>query len=314
MPTGACGINCDVCRLNLLGVCSTCGPGKSQEAQKKIAAQQRILSAPCPILACASDNRVDYCPRDCDQFPCDEFRAGPYPFSLAYLNMQERCRRDFPPAKTPSGDIVKVPTKYWEDLKRRDVASLCENALAGNYPPRGLLLPFLREYVLVDMQKHCLRRLSGGHWERIDHPLVELLCLVYLLNVGPDSLGQEMVGVQELKSAHFFQGPHELKVRSLLERYGNDLDGFKRAAERLGSEVLGLADAAYKVSAFPKVPIYYLFWKGDQEFKSRLSILFDRSIEHHLAADAIWGLVNLVSDALLMGDQTERGQEREKPY
>lgn len=314
MPTGACGINCDVCRLNLLGICSTCGPGKSQEAQKKIAAQQRILSAPCPILACASDNRVDYCPRDCDRFPCDEFRAGPYPFSQAYLNMQERRRRDFPPAKTPPGDIVKVPTKYWEDLKRRDVASLCENALAGNYPPRGLLLPFLREYVLVDTQKHCLRGLSGGHWERIDHPLVELLCLVYLLNVGPEPLSQEMVGVQELKSAHFFRGPHELKVRPLLERYGNDLDGFKRAAERLGSEVLNLADAAYKVSAFPKVPIYYLFWKGDQEFKSRLSILFDRSIEHHLAADAIWGLVNLVSDALLMGDQTERGQEREKPY
>lgn len=313
MPTGACGINCDVCRLNLLGICSTCGPGKSQEAQKKIAAQLRILSAPCPILACASDNRVDYCPRDCDRFPCDEFRSRTYPFSQAYLNMQERRRRDFPPAKTPSGDIVKVPTKYWEDLKRRDVAILCENALAGNYPPRGLLLPFLREYVLVDTQKHCLRRLSGGHWERIDHPLVELLCLVYLLNVGPEPLSQEMVGVQELKSAHFFQGPHELKVRPLLERYGNDLNGFKRAAERLGSEVLDLADASYKVSAFPKVPIYYLFWKGDQEFKSRLSILFDRSIEHHLAADAIWGLVNLVSDTLLMGDQMETGQERGKP-
>lgn len=314
MPTGACGINCDVCRLNLLGICSTCGPGKSQEAQKKIAAQLRILSATCPILACASDNRVDYCPKDCDRFPCDAFRAGPYPFSQTYLNMQERRRRDFPPAKTPSGDIVKVPTKYWEDLKRRDIASLCENALARNYPPRGLLLPFLREHVLVDTQKHCIRGLSDGHWERINHPLLELLCLVYLLNVGPEPLSQEMVGVQELKSAHFFQGPHELEVRPLLERYGNDLDGFKRAAERLGSEVLDLADAAYKVSAFPKVPIYYLFWKGDQEFKSRLSILFDRSIEHHLAADAIWGLVNLVSDALLKGDQTERGQEREKPY
>ena len=30
-----------------------------------------------------------------------------------------------------------------------------------------------------------------------------------------------------------------------------------------------------------------------------LSILFDRSIESHLSADAIWGLVNLVSKELL---------------
>ena len=99
MPTGACGINCDVCRLNLLTICSTCGPGKSQEAQRKIAAQEKILGAPCPILACAFNHGVDYCPRDCDRFPCDQFEAGPYPFSQAYLNMQERRRKESPRAK-----------------------------------------------------------------------------------------------------------------------------------------------------------------------------------------------------------------------
>ena len=40
MPTGACGINCDVCKLQLLGLCSTCGSGRSQEAQRKLAAQK----------------------------------------------------------------------------------------------------------------------------------------------------------------------------------------------------------------------------------------------------------------------------------
>ena len=207
-----------------------------------------------------------------------------------------------PPAQIPCSDIVKVPINYWEDLERRDVASLCDKALARNYPPKGLLLPSLGDNILVNKQKRCICRLSGGHWKHVDHPLLELFCLVYLLNVGPEPLTQDLVSVQELKCFHFFRGSHELKVRPLLERYGNDLDGFKKAAERLGSEELDLADAAYKVLAFPKVPLYYLLWMGDQEFKSRLSILFDRSIEHHLSADAIWGLVNLVSDALLIGD------------
>lgn len=57
MPTGACGINCDTCRLNLLGICTTCGSGTSAEAQRKMAAQQRLLGAPCPILDCAAINR-----------------------------------------------------------------------------------------------------------------------------------------------------------------------------------------------------------------------------------------------------------------
>jgi len=303
MPTAACGINCDVCRLNLLGVCSTCGSGISQEAQDKIAAQQRILGAPCPILACAIENRVEYCPRDCDRFPCHEFKEGPYPFSQGYLNMQERRRNQDPPSKTPSGDRVKVPPEYWEELAQRDADTLCENALARNFPPAGLLLPFLDEYLLVDRQNRCLRRQSRDDWERIDHPLLELVCLLYLLNAGPEPIREKMVSVQELKTGHFFRGPHELKIQPLLERYGNDLDGFKRAAEGLGGEILDLADAAYKLLAFPKVPLYYLLWKGDEEFKPRCSILFDRSIEDHLAADAIWGLVNLVSNSLLMGDK-----------
>ena len=302
MSTGACGINCDVCRLRLLAICSTCGPGKSHEAQKKIAAQKKLLGAPCPILGCAADNSVDFCPRDCDRFPCDKFRAGPYPFSQAFLDMQERRRKETPPAKTPSGDMIKVPGEYWEELKRRNLTILCGNTLARTRPPDGLVVPFLGNDILVDREQGRICRLRNDCWESIGNPLLELVVLVYLLNAGPEPLSQEMVSVHELKDAHFFQGPHELRVQPLVERYGNDLDSFKRASERLGGEAMDLADAAYKFSAFPKVPIYYLLWKGDEEFKPRISILFDRSIGPHLPADAIWGLVNLVSNALLTGE------------
>ena len=33
MPTGACGIDCNTCRLNVQGRCSTCGSGTSPEAE-----------------------------------------------------------------------------------------------------------------------------------------------------------------------------------------------------------------------------------------------------------------------------------------
>ena len=86
-----------------------------------------------------------------------------------------------------------------------------------------------------------------------------------------------------------------------MERYGKDLTGFKKVSERLGGEFLEMADAAYKFVPLPKIPLYYLLWEGDDEFQPHLSILFDRSIERHLSADAIWGLVNLVSGRLLTG-------------
>jgi hypothetical protein len=301
MPTAACGINCDVCKLHLLGVCSTCGSGTSEEGLRKRAAQERLFGAACPVLECAVRHQVEYCTRDCDRFPCDRFSDGPYPYSRGFLNMQERRRNEKQGIKSPSGLLVDVPVEHWEDLGRRDMEEVCRNASAILHPPLGVLLPFLKEYLLIDpVHRHIQRQVHGG-WERMDHSLLELLCLAHLLTAGPESLVHEIIGVNELKSAHFFRGPHELNVESLIERYGKDIAGFQRAAEAIGGEGTDMADASYVFTAFPKVPVYYLLWEGDDEFEPRLSVLFDRSVEHHLTADSIWGLVNLLSEMLLKG-------------
>ena len=117
MPTGACGVNCDVCYLNRIDVCSSCGPGISHEAAAKIEAQKRLFGHPCPVLACAQMNGVAYCLKDCLNFPCENFKTGPYPYSDGFLQMQERRRKQKPPAKTPSGENLEVPPLFWDDLR-----------------------------------------------------------------------------------------------------------------------------------------------------------------------------------------------------
>ena len=200
----------------------------------------------------------------------------------------------------PKNDIIKVPPRYWDDFKKMEMKRVCERSLAISHDSGGLGILFLNQDILVDIEDRCLRRIYPDRSEKIDNPLLELVVLVYLLNVTPDLISREMISVSDLKDAHFFQGPHTLKTGSVLKRFGRDLGGFKKAAESLNGEFLDLADAAYKFSPLPKVPLYYLLWEGDDEFEPHLSILFDRSIERHLSADAIWGLVNLVSNELLM--------------
>jgi hypothetical protein len=92
--TGACGVNCLACRLATTGVCSPCGPGTSDLAAKKLAAQLRLVGGYCPILKCASDRRIAFCLRDCDQFPCRHFQDREYPFSNGFLEMQARRRKE----------------------------------------------------------------------------------------------------------------------------------------------------------------------------------------------------------------------------
>ena len=213
--------------------------------------------------------------------------------------MQSKKRQQTSPQRTPKGEIIQVPPEHWDELQKRSVEQICQDSLVSPHPPEGFWFRFLSDDVLVDTQKRRIYQIAADTRETIDHPLMELVILVYLLDVTPVLLAQDMISVKDLKDAHFFQGPHALKTGPVLERYGNDLAGFRAAAESLDGEPLDLADAAYKLSPLPKIPLYYLLWEGDEDFKPHLSILFDRSIEHHLSADAIWGLVILVSNAVL---------------
>ena len=197
------------------------------------------------------------------------------------------------------GEEILVSPQHWADLKAEDMNKLCDRSLAVESPPNGLVLSLLGREILVDRDEACLKSRKAGSWVKVEDPLMELLLLVYLLKAGPDSLQNELISVQELKVSHFFHGPHELRLGPLLTRYGQDPKGFKEAAETLGGEALDLADVSYSIPALPKVPLYYLLWEGDDEFEPRVSVLFDRSVENHLSGDAIWGLVNLVSEALV---------------
>jgi hypothetical protein len=302
MPTGACGIDCDVCQLRLTGVCSTCGPGTSAEAQRKLEAQQRILGSPCPILACARMNHIDFCLRDCPKFPCDHFSAGPYPFSRGFLAMQERRRQLPPQPYAPDGSHVAVAEQYWDRLRNQDLGVLCHRTGFAAPAEGQLVFRFLNTDMMVDVRQGCLKRTMGGRWQLTEDRLLELATVLYLINVQDVyPLGREIVGPKDLKEGHFFQGPHELKIAPLLERYGKDTGSFRDAAQRLEGEAVDMADAAFRLKPFPRIHLYYLLWEGDDEFPPRISVLFDRSIENVLAADAIWGLVTRVSTALLLG-------------
>ncbi|MGD8756567.1 MAG: DUF3786 domain-containing protein, partial [Desulfobacterales bacterium] len=197
---------------------------------------------------------------------------------------------------------VEVPPHFWDGLQNKNLNTLCNWTLFRLASAKQMVFQFLNEEVLVDVAERCLKRASGSGWERTDDPLLELVTLLYLNNVKQlYPLGREIVGVKDLKEAHFFQGPHVLQTDPLLQRYGQDIRGFEEAARFLDGRSMDMADAAYELFPFPRVPLYFLFWKGDAEFEPRISVLFDRSIEALFSADAIWGLVGRVSTALLQG-------------
>ena len=216
--------------------------------------------------------------------------------------MQEQRRKEHPAAYAPDGSHLKVAAEYWERLSARDPLQLVALTQFQPAPENGLVFRFLNREVLVDPKARCLRFWCGAGWDKTDDPLLELATVLYLITVKDVyPLGRDIVGPKDLNEGHFFQGPHEFKIAPLVERFCTDVQGLRQAAEALRGEPVDMADAAYRLKPFPRVHLYYLFWEGDEEFPPRMSVLCERSIEETLAADAIWGLVNRVSTALLTG-------------
>ena len=94
-------------------------------------------------------------------------------------------------AITPTGEIIKVPTDYWDKLKKRNIDELCKLSLAHVYPPEGLLLHFLNKDILLDMENRSIHCLNVNKREKIENPFLELIILVYLLNVSSDNPCQD---------------------------------------------------------------------------------------------------------------------------
>jgi hypothetical protein len=301
MATGACGINCDVCQLNLLGQCSSCGPGRSDLAAGKSSAQKRVFGHPCAILECARLNHIDYCPRDCPSFPCDNFTGSTYPYGEGFLDMQRRRRCQGPPAVDPAGRPIEISSVLWDTLCRRDLGQVANFTLCDIDTELGhLRFRFLNRDILVDAQRRCLMERRDQSWEKLALPLLELTVVEYFSQVERLSpIGRGMVSTDDLKDAHYFSGQNRLKKASLLARYSDDPNGFAYAGRWLGGRPEKMADVAFRLDPFPRIPVYYLLWLGDREFSPRISILFDRSIENILSSPAIWSLVTLCTYYLL---------------
>lgn len=296
--TGACGINCQACRLSVLGACTRCGAGTSRAGERKLATQRRILGAPCPILECAAARGVDYCLRDCDEFPCDRFELQEYPFGRRFLAMQSRRRA----ACAPGGEVAwpEAAGELWERLRRRAPAIVCNAACATADGSGVYEVRCLGEVYRVDPVAELVEgeRRAGGEWDR----QMPFLVLAYLAFAGPAPLSGEMVAPRELyRGIDAFTGHNAIDLRDLVRAFGSEPERFVAAARAVGGTPIDSpADMAYRFAPMPKIVVDYLLWVEDDEFPARALVLLDGATQGHYPADATAALVNLLTERIVL--------------
>jgi len=67
------------------------------------------------------------------------------------------------------------------------------------------------------------------------------------------------------------------------------------AKELFAAQTASMGDVSVTIQAFPKTPITFVIWRGDEEFPPNGTILFDSSIKNNLLSpEDIAELVSMI--------------------
>ncbi len=106
--------------------------------------------------------------------------------------------------------------------------------------------------------------------------------LHYLVSKGR-ALKGELITFVQCPAGKVYEGPFNKMTKDvLLDTFGHKPDLFLNAAKTLGWEIAELGDASAVARPFPKVPMTFVLYKGDDEFAPDASVFFDKSVTDFL--------------------------------
>ncbi len=172
--------------------------------------------------------------------------------------------------------------KGWYELLQLDPEKVQEHANVEFDPAaRTYTIPVLgKEY------KAVLDHKTIHHPDRTDEHIrgaLTVLVLHYLINSKQMSLRNKLISYRELPNGMvFYNAFRNIAINPVAQKFGSDLEGFEKRALELGGHKTTLGELSFEFKIFPRVPVTYILWAGDDEIPAAANILFDISAQEHM--------------------------------
>ena len=172
--------------------------------------------------------------------------------------------------------------KAWVDLLKLDPNKVAENAKAEfDFEQKLFSFP-----VLGNLYKISLETKHINHPDQIDEHIrgaMTVLVLHYLINSRPVPLSNKLVSYRELPDGMvFYNAFRSIAIEPVAQKYGYDLAAFEARAIEMGGRKVKHGESAFEFLIFPRLPVTYILWLGDDEIPGSANILFDSSASEQL--------------------------------
>ena len=130
----------------------------------------------------------------------------------------------------------------------------------------------------------------------------QILILHYLTQARGTPFTNKLITYGQIEGGKFYV-PTFIKrnIDPLLKCFSHRPELLLELAQRMGGTRAAYGDVSVSIDAFPRVRIFFILWKGDDEVPSNGTILFDGNIPHYLTSEdvcvltetLVWKLVRM---------------------
>ena len=130
----------------------------------------------------------------------------------------------------------------------------------------------------------------------------QILILHYLTQAKGTPFTNKVITYGQIEGGKFYI-PVFIKrnIDPLLKSFSHGPDLLLEVAQRMGGTRAAYGDVSVSIDAFPRVRIFFILWKGDDEVPPNGNILFDGNIPHYLTSEdvcvltetLVWKLVRM---------------------
>jgi hypothetical protein len=142
--------------------------------------------------------------------------------------------------------------------------------------------------------------------------ITKIIILHYINNASGVPLSGEKLAYEDIPSCMHYEPVFTKRVlKPLQNAFGYDKYVFLEAGLALGGKKEEYGDTSFTLFAFPKVPITFILWEGDEEFPPSMKTLFDPSITGYLPLEDIVVIAKLAASRILKTAHKQHSIEME---
>jgi len=171
-----------------------------------------------------------------------------------------------------------------ETLAAADPAKVClHSEVIYNLEQDSYILPYLNRHYLVNRSNGAVKNMadSGGV-----SPYLEVIFLHYLVTADGAPLQNEWITFKELPGGSVYGEPYRKRtIVPLIRYFGGNPEKFREAGLSLGGAEYNYGDLSLLLHPFPRIPMVFVLWKGDDEFAPSAGILYDACAAHYLPTE-----------------------------